>query len=183
MKNILYNNNYSIPFFNKIINKRITHLKYNGNNNNNQGYNLDFDENIILPYYEIVSKKIEQNIKEYEKKIIYKIDNKLNYIIKKWKDKLHKNRNHNIVYKIICADCSASYIGETKKALDTKLKEHQNDIKNNPIEHGVISKHRTSILHEINWDNIQILDHKTNYDRHYISEMLHIRTTNNILNA
>ena len=60
--------------------------------------------------------------------------------------------------------------------------EHQNNIKKDPIEHVFISQHRTSTSHEIDCDTFQILDHKANYDKRCISEMLNIRT-NNILNA
>ena len=184
IKNILYNNKYPPTFFNKIINKRLNYLKYNYNNDNENTRNtIDFDENIILPYYSTLSERLEQNLKKHDKKVIYKINNMLNHIIKKGKDKLNSNRNQNIVYKINCINCNACYIGETKRVLEKRINEHKNDINKDPFDHGVISKHRTTTSHRINWDKVQILDHEAYYDRRCISEMLYIRTSNNILNA
>ncbi|KYN22634.1 hypothetical protein ALC57_04963, partial [Trachymyrmex cornetzi] len=48
----------------------------------------------------------------------------LNRIIKTGKDKLNKDELSNVVYEINCADCNVSYVGQTKRQLNTRIKEH-----------------------------------------------------------
>ncbi|XP_072762580.1 uncharacterized protein [Anoplolepis gracilipes] len=41
------------------------------------------------------------------------------------KDRLHIGAKINIVYKINCANCNASYVGQTGRLLNTRIKEHK----------------------------------------------------------
>ena len=49
--------------------------------------------------------------------------------IKTGKDKIKKDELSNVVYQINCKDCDYSYVGQTKRKLKTRLKEHINDLK------------------------------------------------------
>ena len=116
VKKIILSNAYPPKFIDKFINIRVNKLRYdNGtyyeeNNDNNR------ERIIVLPYNESISKQLETGLKnvskQYEKdlhklhleklefKLVYKIGNKLNTIIKKGRDKFDKGDEHNIVYKI-----------------------------------------------------------------------------------
>lgn len=61
--------------------------------------------------------------------IIYKSSNSLSYYFKNCKNCLESGDAHFVVYKISCANCDAIYIGQTKRALTTRLKEHGTNIK------------------------------------------------------
>jgi len=37
----------------------------------------------------------------------------------------------NVVYKINCQDCDASYVGQTKRILNTRISEYRNHIRRN----------------------------------------------------
>ena len=54
--------------------------------------------------------------------------NKLNNIIKLVKDKTKTCDNVNVVYKINCKDCNASYVGQTGRRLNVRIKEHTKNI-------------------------------------------------------
>jgi len=41
------------------------------------------------------------------------------------KDKLPQWSHTNVVYKIECKDCDASYVGQTSRMLKTRIKEHK----------------------------------------------------------
>ena len=53
---------------------------------------------------------------------MYSTKNKLSSIIKLGKDKTDKVNQANVVYKINCKDCSASYVGQTSRRLQVRAK-------------------------------------------------------------
>ena len=79
-----------------------------------------------------------------------------------------------IVYKINCLNCESSYVGQTKRKLKIRIKEHKTDIKKPTSEISVVS-HRLNEMHELDWDNIRILDTEQSLMKRRISEMIHIK--------
>ena len=63
-----------------------------------------------------------------------------------------------MVYKIECKDCNYLYIGQTKRKLKTRLKEHINDVKKPINSLSIIFNHRIDTDHMMDWDNTKILD-------------------------
>jgi len=76
----------------------------------------------------------------------------LGRIIKAQKDSLSPEFNKNIVYKLSCKDCNVTYVGQTKRKLNT-ISEHRKDINKKIGKHPVITEHRMNNNHEFNWDN------------------------------
>jgi len=56
--------------------------------------------------------------------------------------------HYGVVYKISCHDCDASYIGQIKKQLRTRIKEHNSDIKKKNGSPSVITEHRLNLNHD-----------------------------------
>ena len=84
--------------------------------------------------------------------------------MKKGKYKSDKENQHNVMYQIECKNCEANYIGQTKRALKTRIKEHKNNINTtDPDKHSVITLHRLKNDHDMKWDSVQILDLERNY--------------------
>ncbi|EZA48133.1 hypothetical protein X777_14399 [Ooceraea biroi] len=81
----------------------------------------------------------------------------------------------NVVYKISCEDCNASYVGQTKRKLQTRVKEHRNDINKKFGSPSVISTHRLESGHEFRWGHVVILDEESSYKRRLVSEMVNIK--------
>jgi len=76
-----------------------------------------------------------------------------------------------VVYKITCHDCDASYVGQTKRQLRTRIKEHVSDINKKNGSPSVISEHRLNFNHEVEWENIKIMDNEQSYQKRIISEI------------
>ncbi|XP_018395960.1 PREDICTED: uncharacterized protein LOC108774367 [Cyphomyrmex costatus] len=109
--------------------------------------------------------------------------NKMSKYIKVQKDIRQKNTKNNVVYKISCADCDASYIGQTGRQLKTRIAEHRNHIRHNTSTRSVITDHRVQHDHEFLWDEVEILDEEPCYKKRLVSsEMLNIKRQNNSLN-
>jgi len=85
----------------------------------------------------------------------------------------------NVVYKINCCDCDASYVKQTGTKLKTRLSEHQKHIvKHSP--HSMITDHRLQNDHDFNWQNVEILENY--YNKRLISELMLINQQTNGLN-
>ena len=103
-------------------------------------------------------------------------------MIKTHKDKLPHVSHSNVVYKINYNDCNASYVGQTGRQLNTRIKEHKNHINRNSTVKSVITEHKINFQHDFDWDNIEILDHEPFYHKRLVSEMLHIKRQKNSIN-
>jgi len=104
---------------------------------------------------------------------------KLNQFIKVHKDPLPIISRPNVVYKINCLECEASY-GQTKRTLNVRIGEHRNHIKRSSPQPSVITKHRLDFGHDFDWD--KVLDEELNFNRRLISEMIHIKKQKQGLN-
>ncbi|EFN64872.1 hypothetical protein EAG_06537, partial [Camponotus floridanus] len=71
-------------------------------------------------------------------------------------------------------NCDASYVGQTKRHLETRLREHKNNA-GQPFKPSVITDHIINENHSIGWDEIKILDHEPHYFKRLISEMIFIK--------
>jgi len=89
--------------------------------------------------------------------LVFTINNKLNNIIKTEKDTLNSMKQCNIVYKISCHDCDATYVGQTKRQLHTRICEHKTDINKKSGPLSVILQRRIELNHEFEWNEIDIL--------------------------
>lgn len=81
----------------------------------------------------------------------------------------------DVVYKLNCWECDTSYVGQTKRKLKTRIKNHKNDVdKNNGIL-SVVSEHRLEEEHDFEWNTVEILDVGPLYHKKLLSEMIHIK--------
>ena len=62
-----------------------------------------------------------------------------------------------VLYEILCG-CGLKHIGETKRALETCLKEHQAATRRGETKKSAIAEHAWSRNHQPLWEETQILD-------------------------
>ena len=62
----------------------------------------------------------------------------------------------NVVYKISCNNCDASYIGQTGRQLKTRITEYRNHIRHNTSVRSVITEHRLQYDHDFQWIRLKI---------------------------
>jgi len=151
------------------INKRIKKLitTYDRNkrcvNRNTDTTDKDQKQFFIIPYIHNISETTAALINKSSFTVGYRCLNKIDNIIKVHKDHTEHNCKNNIVYKIHCKNCDASYVGQTKRQLKTRAKEHFNNIKLDESRHSVITQHILNYNHSFNWQDIKILDSEPNY--------------------
>ena len=100
--------------------------------------------------------KLSQIFQKYNFSSIPKVCKNLSPIVKLGKDTLDKWNQINVVYKFTCKNYPATYIGETKRSLKTRINEH----KNKKCTESVVCQHRVNYNHEFNWEETKIIDHK-----------------------
>jgi len=129
----------------------------------------------VIPYAKDFANKISNVLCDSEIKTAYKYNNKLHQFIKPKKDPLQNIQKNNVVYKIECSDCKATYIGQTKRQLGTRIKEHKQNINKKSDSQTIITEHIVNNNHRMDWNNTKIIDTETNYNRRLISECIHIK--------
>ncbi|KAL6418590.1 hypothetical protein ACFW04_011984 [Cataglyphis niger] len=161
VKQILLNNCFPTHVINHYIYKRLNFLKYQINSiPGNRESSTDKPFYIALPFVEGLSDDIGRLFKNMGFTVVYNISKKLNSLIKRGKDGLPISNRTEIVYKINCKNCSASYIDQTKRHLSTRVKEHFNNIKMHASNLSVISKHKLEFDHDFDWSAPDILHNK-----------------------
>ena len=105
------------------------------------------------------------------------------------KDKLDKLKTSGVVYGIPCQDCSAVYVGETGRPLNTRIKEHRKEVEdvNNHIRtrqesrelagtffKSAVTDHTVHEKHTIDWEGVHIKDRENNRFNRIVKESIHI---------
>ena len=77
------------------------------------------------------------------------------------------------IYKIDCS-CGVPYIGETGRAIKTRLKEHGADIKHDRVVKSALAEHSSTTKHHIFLKNAQVICKEDNFFRRKIKEAIAI---------
>jgi len=179
---VLIDNSYPLDLIFKKMALRIKELIRRINSKKLEQRLVQERKMIVFPYVKNISGLINSAIDKKDYMIGYRILNKLTGFIKRHKDKNRFEDNNNVVYKILCNGCNASYVGQTKRKVKTRINEHIKNIKVEESKHSVITKHILEFNHTFDWQNVKIMDVETNYYKRLISEMIYIKTQDNGLN-
>ena len=76
------------------------------------------------------------------------------------KDSIPQETTTNAVYSVTCKTCDAEYIGETKRAIRIREKEHRDAVRLGVCAKSAVAKHVHSsvVPHEVDWRSLQVLD-------------------------
>jgi len=160
-------------------------LSYKQNISNKEDKKLkqsDRMEFFTIPYVNSVSEGFLPVCRRFGFSMSYSIFNTLKRYVKRGKDGLDVLSHHDVVYKIKCNNCGATYIGQTKRQLGTRIHEHIKDINKKSGSLSVIWNHRLDNDHKINWNEVEIVDTEPSYGKRLISEMIHIKKQSYALN-
>ena len=65
-------------------------------------------------------------------------------------------KSPNLVYEVSCQNCPFVYIGQTKRDLKSRIKEHQRAIKVQWPEKSALCQHSMENDHLIDWSKVKI---------------------------
>lgn len=110
-----------------------------------------------FPYVKGLSQSVSRVLRPFNVSCVFKNVNDLSHLYSQLKDKTPLTLNSNVVYRIPCGGCEASYIGQTERWLKTWVKEHDNNVKRDCKEHTALTKHKIAMDHQFKFDNIKVL--------------------------
>ncbi|XP_044749411.1 uncharacterized protein LOC123310093 [Coccinella septempunctata] len=184
IQTILEKNNYPTKFIKKILNKSEPEHHRPQEEKENQKY-------FSLTYVENLGEQIKNIFTRLNVNIAFKSDNTIKQFFTKTKSATPKELISNMVYKISCNDCPATYIGQTSRYLKDRISEHKRDslnilnpLKNKKENNTALAEHVGSLLHSFNFDprSVKILGRQTNSKKRLLDEMISIKQDENSIN-
>jgi predicted GIY-YIG superfamily endonuclease len=136
---VLKNNGYPCGLIKSRLLICKTRLKSRSNHNSNR--QKDLNPRLILPYIGSLSNRINRVVsKNCKFKTAFIPGRKIETYFTAHKDKRPKN-NGGVIYEIQCDTCPQTYIGQTKRDVSTRFKEHLADIKHARTEKSAVAHH------------------------------------------
>ena len=180
---LLHDNNYPKKFIHINIRKRMRLIKLNNSNNQVSVGSRTLlrsyaqKHKIAIPFTRDLYPHLKNMLDKYNILTIPQKHRPINNIVRRGKDATPKFSKCHSVYKISCNNCKASYVGQTKRPLFQRMKEHKKRSVDTPINEHIFDK-----IHTFDFNNVKILDVEPNYRRRRQSEMIHISLQNQGIN-
>ena len=138
---------------------------------------------VHIPYYKGTSEKIRRIGNKFNIQTSFSSRNTLRSQIVNTKPMDMIQRTKECVYNIPCGECDFSYIGETGRPLDIRLKEHIRNVTRgdgSPTPSKVV-EHAWDFVHKFNWTDARILTKEPHWKKRKIKEAAYIMLTKNCL--
>ena len=106
------------------------------------------------------------------------------------KDREDKEQTTECVYKVPCASCEKTYIGETGRKLEVRLQEHRSEVESKTnraftrshrssssaeSNRSALTDHAVQENHVISWSAASVIDRESDRSTRWIKEAVHIR--------
>ena len=127
-----------------------------------------------IPYIKGLGEEIRRILGQYNIRTVFRTTETLGRILTKVKDPTPPEERPGIVYKIKCI-CGDFYIGETGRSLTARMKEHKAACRLAAFERSAVAEHAWQAGHEIEWDDVEILDTATDLQERKVKEAVYIR--------
>ncbi|KAJ8955988.1 hypothetical protein NQ318_006259 [Aromia moschata] len=179
IKNIAKSNGYSVHLIDKLIRKhKFKRILYNSTT-----FRIDTDNSKFasLPYEPKFTRGLDKIFKNININLVYNSKNKLQTLLGNPKDKINNNEKSGI-YEISCKDCDQKYIGQTKRSILTRFKEHMAHLKYGRTEKYCVAQHAFDNNHRIDINNLKLIRNVTNSRQLDAFESLEIIKCNNSMN-
>ena len=98
-------------------------------------------------------------------------------ILSNKEEKNHPSEENSVVYEIPCKGCYKTYVGETGRGLDIRLKEHRSDVKFHRVSNAIVL-HIEKCNHLPDWDRTRILEKNVKKQTRKTLEAAHIISRN-----
>lgn len=111
---------------------------------------------ISLPFYPKITNPIKTTLRRQGLHVVHKSENTLGDLLRNLKDKVPKEEQSGI-YQIPCDDCPAVYIGQTRRKVKVRIKEHKHAVQSNRPNESSVAAHAVECEHNINWEDAKLI--------------------------
>ena len=118
---------------------------------------------VTIPYIQGVSEAVSRILSDINVQVHMKPFRTLGRILFHPKDHIPDDDESSAVYKINCRDCDASYIGETRRALRTRVSKHCRVMEKMDFSASVLAQHAWEHDHHIEWTSTCVLRVESHY--------------------
>ncbi|KAJ8961652.1 hypothetical protein NQ318_021249 [Aromia moschata] len=134
-----------------------------------------------LPYVVGVTDKLKKTLSKKNIGVLFRTLRKIQQVLPSNKDPVPRLLT-KCVYELKCT-CRKSYIGQTGRSIQCRIKEHQRHTRLGNTDKSAIAEHvHTNENHKIDCENIRVLDKTTRYYPRVIRESLEIMKNNSNFN-
>ena len=165
VKSTLVENKYPTKLIDKIIKKREKEER-------KETEKKKPEATITLPYIPRLSEKMRRIGNQANIRIVFTSKNTLRNQLVNFKPK-SQNQQKEVIYSIPC-ECSKSYIGETGRSLEVRLKEHQYSLKKRDPDVSKLCEHHFTTGHRFLWDQAEVIGHEQNWRARKVHEAAEI---------
>ena len=141
----------------------------------------EFKSTAVLPYIKGVSEVLRRCLQQQGVRTVFKSDTTLRSHLVRLKDILEPTKQDGVVYKIPC-ECGKVYIGETGRAMQDRIKEHDRDIRLARTQTSAVSEHANETGHLPIWKEVKFIDRDPHWYTRRVKEAIHIRLHPNNIN-
>ncbi|XP_075923264.1 uncharacterized protein LOC142924610 [Petromyzon marinus] len=129
---------------------------------------------ITLPYIAGVTKKISKILNKHKIQVRFNTVHKIRDLVPSVKDAV-PDIQYPGVYKLKCL-CGSSYIGETKRHISDRIREHKADLKHGRTNSSAVADHCYNSVgsHDIDFSKTEVLCKPTGYHERFVHEAIHI---------
>ena len=116
-----------------------------------------FKSTAVFPHVKGGSEPLRRCIQLQGIHTVFKSDTTLRSHLVRPKDTVNPIRKDNVVYWI-ARKCSKIYIGEMKRPMQQRMKEHERDIRLARTQTFAVSKHANKTGHHPHWSEVKFID-------------------------
>ena len=96
----------------------------------------------------------------------------LRHTLVRTKEGIPINKTTGVVYQVPCASYPATYVGQTGRRLDQRLREHCRAIDSGDCANSALAEHAWG--HPVDQSNTKVLNHHLNMHQRLVLESVHI---------
>lgn len=177
IKEILINNSYPMHTINNMINRVINDKPNTESTNKTSGITKYHSLSFVPKLTE--HKQMKQIIEDDNVTLAHKSNKTIQTLFTQTKTKIEIGEQSNVVYEIKCLGnsnekCGKLYIGTTKRSLNTRIAEHESDIRKSKYS-TALAQHCSENQHTADLVNVSVLDKERKENKRYTLESLRIQ--------